>query len=283
VQDLQSNLNQVLAQAKQFAGDLKTLIAEGAGQGLIEQIVGMGPQAGDVLAEQLIQAGQGSVQDLSSTLDQISAYSDQAAGEMAASFYGGGVDAMEQFIEGLMKAFPELSAALKPVLQLLDSVFGPGTSAMLAGTPFAGENLSSYDLSGGKHLWFNGSEILDAKTAPKGFTQIPGFAAGVTDFGGGYALVGESGPEVIYMPPGSDVYPSHQLADAIATTRVPAMSVQMPAADPMLDRLDRIEAAVLSTPAANGRHVGAAVSGEFRSAAETHAATVERIHRKGSG
>lgn len=38
--------------------------------------------------------------------------------------------------------------------------------------------------------------------------MIPAFARGVTDFRGGYALVGERGPEVVRLPRGSDVIPN---------------------------------------------------------------------------
>jgi hypothetical protein len=38
--------------------------------------------------------------------------------------------------------------------------------------------------------------------------SLPRFATGVKNFGGGFALVGEEGPEIAYLPPGSDVYPN---------------------------------------------------------------------------
>jgi hypothetical protein len=38
--------------------------------------------------------------------------------------------------------------------------------------------------------------------------DVPHFAGGVTNFGGGLAMVGERGPEVVHLPAGSDVYPS---------------------------------------------------------------------------
>lgn len=37
---------------------------------------------------------------------------------------------------------------------------------------------------------------------------LPGFASGVTNFAGGFAMVGEHGPEMAYLPPGSNVYPN---------------------------------------------------------------------------
>jgi TP901 family phage tail tape measure protein len=39
-----------------------------------------------------------------------------------------------------------------------------------------------------------------------GFHDIPGFATGVQNFGGGLAIVGEKGPELIALPSGSNVY-----------------------------------------------------------------------------
>ena len=40
--------------------------------------------------------------------------------------------------------------------------------------------------------------------------SIPGFAAGVKDFAGGLAVVGEKGPELVNLPRGSDVTPMGQ-------------------------------------------------------------------------
>lgn len=39
---------------------------------------------------------------------------------------------------------------------------------------------------------------------------IPGFAGGVRDFAGGWAMVGEQGPELMYVPKGSDIYSNAQ-------------------------------------------------------------------------
>jgi len=43
------------------------------------------------------------------------------------------------------------------------------------------------------------------------FAAIPAFAEGVTNFGGGTALVGELGPELVNLPRGSDVIPNNKL------------------------------------------------------------------------
>lgn len=44
----------------------------------------------------------------------------------------------------------------------------------------------------------------------KGFDMpnLPHFATGVENFDGGFAMVGENGPEVAYLPPSSNVYPN---------------------------------------------------------------------------
>lgn len=44
--------------------------------------------------------------------------------------------------------------------------------------------------------------------------ELPKFATGVQNFGGGLAVVGEQGPEVVRLPRGSDVIPNHRLATA---------------------------------------------------------------------
>jgi hypothetical protein len=47
-----------------------------------------------------------------------------------------------------------------------------------------------YDTGGGAGTGFN-----------------PGFASGIRDFAGGFAMVGERGPELMYLPPHSNIYP----------------------------------------------------------------------------
>jgi hypothetical protein len=47
------------------------------------------------------------------------------------------------------------------------------------------------------------SQILSSLT---GQSPIPKFANGVTGFSGGWAIVGDAGPELIKLPPGSNVY-----------------------------------------------------------------------------
>lgn len=67
--------------------------------------------------------------------------------------------------------------------------------------------------------WFQGlKDAWDNLTLPGwlqalvggggGTTTVPGFAGGVENFTGGLAVVGEQGPELVNLPPGSDVLPA---------------------------------------------------------------------------
>lgn len=48
----------------------------------------------------------------------------------------------------------------------------------------------------------------------------PGFANGVRNFGGGMAMVGERGPEMVRLPRGSDVIPNHALGGVTVNTTI---------------------------------------------------------------
>ena len=48
-----------------------------------------------------------------------------------------------------------------------------------------------------------------------GGLRIPGLHTGVQNFGGGLAVVGERGPELVNLPRGSDVIPNHSLAQTM--------------------------------------------------------------------
>ncbi len=47
---------------------------------------------------------------------------------------------------------------------------------------------------------------------------LPRFASGVRGFGGGLALVGEQGPEIAYLPPGSNVYSNRESRQMVGGT-----------------------------------------------------------------
>ena len=53
------------------------------------------------------------------------------------------------------------------------------------------------------------------------FGRVPAFAGGVRNFPGGFALVGERGPELVRLPGGADVIPNHRLGGVTVHVTMP--------------------------------------------------------------
>jgi chromosome segregation ATPase len=171
--NLQGRLDEVQASVERFADDLKKLAGMGASSDLLEQIAGMGPDEGDMLAQQLISAGTGSISQLNGTLSTIDSYVQSTADDLTKNFYGAGVNALAQFIQGLESQFPELKKALQAVLDELEGSLEPtATTAKTVAT--ATKALS-------------GTGIVASTTAAKSTTKVGGGA-----FGAAGALI-ESG------------------------------------------------------------------------------------------
>ncbi len=85
-------------------------------------------------------------------------------------------------------------AAIKTALKTLNPAvaIGAGVALITLGSAISGKVAN---LGGG------GSQY-------QGVKQIPGFATGVTNFGGGLAMVGERGRELVNLPTGSSVIPN---------------------------------------------------------------------------
>lgn len=177
---VQANLNSVLAATQGFSTDLTSLVGEGANQDLISQLSAMGATAGDALAQQLLAAGPDAITALQTTMASINSTASDEADLLAQSFYGPGADAMSNFVQGLSDSLPGLTSALAPILTEISGLFGSAVTA---------------------------SATAAATGAILSGPPVPHFAAGVTNFGGGVALVGEYGPEIVDLPRGSSVYP----------------------------------------------------------------------------
>lgn len=69
-----------------------------------------------------------------------------------------------------------------------------------------------------------------------GTWKLPGFAGGVQGFAGGMAMVGENGPEPVYLPPGSSVYPhgSTPMSEPIDYDRLGAAIARAQQQHPMM-------------------------------------------------
>lgn len=73
------------------------------------------------------------------------------------------------------------------------------------------EKASAQNLGGAiDNLASKNSKLTGILNKSSGSGSLPQFASGVQNFGGGAAIVGEQGPELVYLPPGSDVIPSDQ-------------------------------------------------------------------------
>jgi hypothetical protein len=184
---VQKTLDATLAQVQGFTKDLTAIANEGGSQDLITQILGLGDASGDALAKQLLAAGASTIKGFSNTYAQLDSLADAEGARLAKSFYGDGVSSMEQLIKGLVSKFPDLTAALQPLIEALRAAFTI--------TPIIGATVTSSKSTKG-----NGSG-----------NALPGFASGVQNFSGGLAVVGEQGPELLNLPPGSDVIPNSAL------------------------------------------------------------------------
>lgn len=112
------------------------------------------------------------------------------------SFFGGIAELLAKSLKDLGKFVISTSTIVASLKKALNAAF--------AGNPALG-------IIAGVALIAIGSALEKA---------IPKFADGVTNFGGGLALVGERGPELVRLPKGSDVIPNHQLGGISGNTNV---------------------------------------------------------------
>lgn len=187
----QAGLDGFLASAQRFAGDIQALADAGLDQDAITQILGMGPTAGDQLAQQILAGGSQAISAIDATLGKIDDTATSTSQILAGTFYGAGLNSVGQFVAGLEKRFPDLAKALTPMINLINSVLGP------LGQPLIPTPSAPTTVLGGP-----------AFLGTPGGLRLPGFASGVTNFGGGFATVGETGPETVFLPRGSSVYPN---------------------------------------------------------------------------
>jgi hypothetical protein len=120
---VQATLAKTLASVKSFTADLSALAKAGASQDLITQIVGLGDSSGDILAKQLLAAGATTIKGFSDTYSQLDKLTTNEGDHLASTFYGAGVTSMENLAKGMVSQFPQLQAALAPLIAELDAAF----------------------------------------------------------------------------------------------------------------------------------------------------------------
>lgn len=148
------------------------------------------------------------------------AMADSFSGMGAAIAEGGNI--LQAAGEGLKNTFSQLMSELgkqfitmgsaKIAAGLLMTPFGAKTIAQGAGLVALGAGLSL----GGGLIGSTGGK--GSSSDSKATTQygVPQFAMGVQNFGGGIAMVGERGPELVNLPTGADVIPNHKVMQSIA-------------------------------------------------------------------
>jgi hypothetical protein len=146
---LQSSLEVMLAKTKSFAADLQALAKAGASQDLITQIVGLGPDAGDALAKQLLEGGSTAIKDLNSLMKQIQDAAGAGAQNLTDVFYKPGADAITNFIKGMQKQFPELKAALQQIIDYVAQSMA-GMSATVTAATAASKAAALAVINGGE-------------------------------------------------------------------------------------------------------------------------------------
>jgi hypothetical protein len=93
-----------------------------------------------------------------------------------------------------------LNTVIEGMKQLGEAMIGLGTAKIA---------LEKFNLAPGIGTVIAGVGVIALSSLIQ--SALPKFANGVTGFGGGFALVGERGPEVVRLPQGSDVIPNHRL------------------------------------------------------------------------
>lgn len=140
-------------------------------------------------------------QDWSDTFSSMGSYVNTFTtifGQGLNEMVDGNEDAMSRMVKAFENAIQQMVTTLlaqAAILSIISLIF-PGLGS---GMSFAGKGASMF---GG--IW----------------NLFPGFAGGVRNFGGGLALVGERGPELVSMPSGANVYNTSDTRDMLGSSIV---------------------------------------------------------------
>jgi phage-related protein len=118
--------------------------------------------------------------------------------------------------DALHKKFDDAKEGLKNVLlwpfeQMRDAIGGIMSSVESNAKTPINDVIGGLNKVGGAvagALRFVGEKLNIGSLKGINFADLPRFAKGVTGFGGGMAVVGEEGPEIVNLPRGSDVIPN---------------------------------------------------------------------------
>lgn len=130
-------------------------------------------------------------------------------------------DVVESAAQGVRSLFMWFSEKAGAIFKKLAVVLVPAMEAITA--PFQIlVGVISHLIGNFKAFIDKAGEVIDLASKVGGAVggligKIPGFASGVQNFGGGLAIVGEKGPELVRLPAGSDVIPNSRLRSHATT------------------------------------------------------------------
>ena len=147
------------------------------------------------------------------------------AGDLSFKDFGKGMlSAMGQFLANFGKQLIAFATASLLFTKLKAAIKAGGATAIPAAIALIGAGIA---------LTVIGSAIqssMGGNGGSKNKNNVQGFANGVTNFGGGLAMVGERGPELVTLPAGSNVTPAGQtqrmLDGAGAQVFIPEMVIR---------------------------------------------------------
>lgn len=109
--DIVNNLQDRLQKIKDFQSNINTLIAQGASNDVIKQILDAGVDGGSDFASALAKGGVAAVQQVNDLTSQISAAGDALGQQASTRLYQAGVDTAQGFLDGLTSLDTQLAAA----------------------------------------------------------------------------------------------------------------------------------------------------------------------------
>jgi phage-related protein len=234
-----------LTQQEEQAAAVQAALAELAAMGLNEtsyqQIADMGV-GGLAAAQALIASGQAGVDQVDALQGSISSYAEKAAETAADYLFGAGVNVAQGVVDGLVEREATLMTQMTTLGQQMATAFADAMATVaLPDNTGGGGGGGGGGSEDGKHKWVPISKS-NRKCSICGKTRGASVHTNRNDNNfrgtlsalGGWARVGETGPELVRLPGKARVYPAQQTArmEGSKDQRPVEMTVVLPTGDP---------------------------------------------------
>jgi phage-related protein len=195
--------------ATAFSQQIQNLVKAGASASVIQQITQLGAETGSKIVEQLLSGGKAAIQQANSLVETVQNVADQAGQVAAQTFYQGGIDAANAFINGISSMIDPLQKILDGIAAKLSAITGQNVKApdLSSGSP-----ASASDVASSMPTYQAGGQTLLANAM--GLTIVlPGKAVGGPVLPNQSYVVGEKGPEVFTPSGAGNITPNHQVGN----------------------------------------------------------------------